>query len=172
MKGLSLIMANIRHTLLSGTSPETVYRVLTTAEGLSAWWTPNTQASPEAGTVAVFPFESGYVKKMNIAELRPGEFIKWICIQGDQEWVGTTITFSLLQRDVPLLIAEHPEISGQADQNPVDVKTLLMFEHNGWADYSPSFAECSYTWAQFLRSLKLLCETGTGKPWPTQHTLE
>lgn len=164
-------MTNIRHTLLIGAPHETVYRALTTSDGLSAWWTPNTQATPEEGTIASFAFESGYVKKMKVAELRPGEFVKWICIQGDQEWIGTTITFSLLQREAPLLIAGHPEISGQADQNHVDVKTLLMFEHNDWADYSPSFAECSYTWAQFLRSLKLLCETGTGRPWPTQHAV-
>ena len=36
-------------------------------------------------------------------------------------------------------------------------------------EYTNMYAECNYTWGQFLRSLKLLCETGKGRPYPYQH---
>jgi hypothetical protein len=64
---------------------------------------------------------------------------------------------------------ELPEISGQIEQQINEESTLLIFHHDDWKDYTPMFAECNYTWGQFLRSLKLLCETGKGTPFPNQH---
>jgi hypothetical protein len=59
--------------------------------------------------------------------------------------VGTTITFEL---------------------EPHNKGCTLMFHHDNWAAYSQEFASCSFDWALFLRSLKMLCETGKGKPFP------
>ncbi|RYY53625.1 MAG: SRPBCC domain-containing protein [Chitinophagaceae bacterium] len=162
-------MADIRHTLIIETAPQQVYKALTTAEGLSAWWTPNTIAIPETGTVSSFPFGDGYSKQMEVKELIPDEFVRWICLKGDKEWVGTSLTFKLIHQDETSLNANHPEVRGQLEQANASVKTLLLFEQRDWKEYSPTFAECSYTWAMFLRSLKLYCETGKGTPWPTQH---
>lgn len=47
---------------------------------------------------------------------------------------------------------------------PAEQVTWLVFHHDDWKDYTPMFAECSYTWGQFLRSLNLFCETGKGRP--------
>ncbi len=163
-------MIDIRHTLVIDAPVDIVFKAITTAKGLSAWWTPKTTAIPETGSIASFPFANGYVKKMEVQELQPNEFVKWHCIQGDQEWIGTIITFKLDQRAEPDLLISNPEVRGQIEQSVSGLKTLLIFEHKDWKDYSPSFAECSYTWAQFLRSLKLYCETGTGRPWPTQYS--
>jgi hypothetical protein len=44
--------------------------------------------------------------------------------------------------------------------------TIVLFTHEGWKEETNEFASCSYTWALFLRSLKLLCETGSGTPYP------
>jgi hypothetical protein len=64
-------------------------------------------------------------------------------------------------------------MSGQLQQQrDINKGTLLIFHHDDWKAYTPMFAECSYTWGQFLRSLKLLCETGKGRPWPKQHLIE
>lgn len=164
-------MIDIRHTLVIEAAPHTIYNALTTANGLSAWWTPNTQAIAEIGSIAKFPFEGDYVKNMEIVDLLPDEFVKWRCVAGDKEWIDTEVTFKLVQKDLPLLQIEHPEVTGQLEQSKDLVKTVLLFEHKDWKAYSPSFAECSYTWAIFLRSLKLYCETGKGRPWPTQHQL-
>lgn len=85
---------------------------------------------------------------MKIEELKPLAAVKWLCLKGWEDWIGTRITFQL---------------------EPQDGKTVLSFHHDGWEDYTPGFASCSYDWAIFLRSLKFLCETGKGFPYPNQY---
>ncbi|MBK6283646.1 MAG: SRPBCC domain-containing protein [Draconibacterium sp.] len=164
-------MPNIRHNLLIGASAGKIHKAITSEEGLSAWWTPNTKAKVEVNSVARFPFGNGYYKEMKITELNPFELVKWSCIKGDVEWVGTNISFILKSSDKKNLLDTNPEILGQIEQQSNEETTMLIFQHDNWKDYTPMFAECSYTWAQFLRSLKLLCETGKGRPWPNQHQL-
>jgi len=162
-------MPNIHHALLIGSPIEKVYNALCSQEGLSAWWTPGTIAKAELNSVARFPFGPDYFKEMKVIELKPYELVKWNCISGADEWMGTTISFKLLFGNKGTLLNSHPEMKGQLEQQPNDKETLLIFHHDEWKEYTLMFAECSYTWGQFLRSLKLLCETGKGIPWPNQH---
>lgn len=164
-------MPNIRHNLLIAASAEKIYNAITSEEGLSAWWTPKTTAKAEVNSIARFPFGNGYYKEMKILELTPSELVKWNCIKGDTEWVGTNISFTLIASTKKNLLNTNPEILGQIEQQSREEGTMLIFHHDDWQDYTPMFAECNYTWGQFLRSLKLLCETGKGKPWPNQHDL-
>jgi uncharacterized protein YndB with AHSA1/START domain len=162
-------MPNIHQALLIGASVEKVYSAITNQEGLSGWWTPNTVAKAELNSIARFPFGNGYFKEMKITELKPLELVKWNCIKGTGEWVGTNISFKLIPGDKGTLLKSHPEMLGQIEQLRNDKGTLLIFHHDDWKEDTLMFAECSYTWGQFLRSLKLLCETGKGLPWPNQH---
>jgi uncharacterized protein YndB with AHSA1/START domain len=166
-------MPHIRHELLIGATAEKVYGAITGQEGLSAWWTPDTNAKPERDSVARFAFGSEYFKEMKITELKPSEQVKWICIAGADEWIGTTISFKLQPGDKEGLLNSRPELKDQLQQKSnINNGTLLIFNHDDWKEYTPMMAECNYTWAQFLRSLKLLCETGKGRPWPNQHRTE
>jgi uncharacterized protein YndB with AHSA1/START domain len=165
-------MPNIHHELLIGAAIGTVYRAITSPEGLSAWWTPDAQAVPELNSIARFPFGPAYFKEMKITELEPPIGVNWICIKGAEEWVGTTLSFKLEHGDRGALLSYHPELQDQIRQVGNREQTLLILHHDDWKSYSPMFAECSYTWGQFLRSLKLLCETGKGRPWPNQHRIE
>ena len=88
-------MPDIRHELLIAATAETVFKAITSQEGLSAWWTPYTTAKPEIDSVSRFTFGSGYFKEMKIVEFKPLELVKWLCILGAGEWLGTTITFKL-----------------------------------------------------------------------------
>jgi uncharacterized protein YndB with AHSA1/START domain len=164
-------MPNIRHNLLIGASGEKIYNAITSEKGLSAWWTPKTTAKAEVSSIARFPFGNDYYKEMKITELIFDEFVKWECIKGDAEWVGTNISFTLISGNKKKLLNTNPEILGQIEQQSNEDGTMLIFHHDGWEGYTPMFAECNYTWGQFLRSLKLLCETGKGRPWPNQHHL-
>jgi len=127
-----------------------------------------TTAKPELDSVARFPFGPEYFKEMKITELKPCAQVKWICITGADEWIGSTISFKLRPGDKETLSNSNPEIKGQIQQQRSDNGTLLIFHHDDWKEYTPMFAECNYTWGQFLRSLKLWCETGKGRPWPNQ----
>ena len=164
-------MPNIRHELLIGAPVEKIYNAITSQEGLSAWWTAGTTAKSERNSIARFPFGPEYFKEMKIAELKPYAQVKWICVAGVSEWIGTTISFELQSGDKEMLSNAHPEAKDQIQQQRKgDTITLLIFHHDDWKEYTPMFAECNYTWGQFLRSLKLLCETGKGRPWPNQHS--
>jgi uncharacterized protein YndB with AHSA1/START domain len=135
----------IYHRLLIKTPVETVFEALTTQKGLAGWWTPYTTAVPEMGSIATFRFAPDYQKEMKIVELQAYTKVKWKCIQGYDDWIGTTVSLSL-----------EPHLKG----------TDLFFRHEGWQSYSRDFASCSFDWALFLRSLRLLCETGKGMPYP------
>lgn len=164
-------MPSIRHEVLIGATAEKIYAAITRQEGLSAWWTPDTQAKAERGSVSRFAFGPDYFKEMKVTALEPFEQVKWTCITGAGEWVGTTISFQLHAGDRDSLFISHPEAIDQIRQTRNgDAGTLLILHHEGWKEYTSMFAECNYTWGQFLRSLKLLCETGTGRPWPHQHS--
>jgi len=136
---------SIYHKLQINAPVETVYGALTTQKGLAGWWTPETIAKPEVGSVSRFAFGPTYFKEIKVTELKPYGSIKWLCLKAHEEWVGTTITFEL-----------EPNRKGSS----------LLFHHDGWTECTPEFAACSFDWALFLRSLKLLCETGKGLPYP------
>jgi len=135
----------IHHRLLIEKSPDILYAALTTQEGLSGWWTPETLAVAEIGSVSRFGFGPDYYKELEVVDLVPGKLVKWRCIKGFHDWLDTVMTFEL---------ESHPK------------GTILLFHHEGWKAYSNEFASCSFDWALFLRSLKWLCETGKGFPYP------
>lgn len=165
-------MPNIHHAVLIGAPVEKVYNAVTSQEGLSAWWTPLTSAVPTVNSIAHFPFGDNYFKEMKITALKPFELVEWNCIKGADEWIGTNLTFKLLPVDKATLPIAYPELNGQAEQQQHEEGTLLIFHHNNWDAYTLMFAECSYTWGQFLKSLKLYCESGKGMPWPNQHRID
>lgn len=136
---------SIYHRLLIKVPVEKVYEALTTQQGLAGWWTPDTIAEAEKGSILRFGFGPDYFKEMRVEELKPYSKVKWLCIKAFPEWIGTTLTFEL---------------------EAVAKGTILTFHHDGWKEYSNEFASCSFDWALFFKSLKLLCETGKGKPYP------
>ena len=162
-------MPSIHHELVIGATAGEVYAALTSQEGLSAWWTPDTLAKPQVNSLARFAFGPTYFKEMRITELKPLELVKWSCISGADEWVGTSLLFAIEAGEKSTLLRLHPEAGDQMQQSKNNSVTVLRLQHDGWRAYTPMYAECNYTWGQFMRSLKLYCETGKGTPWPTQH---
>ncbi|RPD39492.1 SRPBCC domain-containing protein [Chitinophaga barathri] len=165
-------MPDIHHQLLIAAPAEKIYHAITSREGLAAWWTPAAIATPEVNSIAHFPFGPDYYKDMRVTTLKPFEEVGWTCIKGALEWIGTSLSFRIQPFDRGTLLNAHDEMGGQLEQlSNSDSGSLLIFHHDDWKAYTPMFAECNYTWGQFLRSLKLLCETGKGRPWPHQHTV-
>lgn len=136
---------SIYHRLLIEAPVEKVYEAITTQKGLAGWWTPDTTAEAEVGRILRFGFGPDYFKNMEVTDLKPYSFVKWRCINAFEDWIGTTLTFEL-----------EPHQKG----------AVLLFHHDGWKSYSSEFASCSFDWALFFRSLKFLCETGKGFPYP------
>ena len=143
-------MKSIYHRLVIEAPADKVYEAITTQEGLAAWWTPHTKAKPVVGNVNRFEFGDGYHKEMKVDVLTPAQRVKWVCIEGYEDWIGTTVTFEL-----------QPHKKG----------TVLLFHHDGFKEYNDGYAACSFDWATFLRSMRSLVVTGKGHPYPGHHEL-
>ena len=136
-------MTAIRHNVAIKATPEIIYKAITTQEGLANWWTNDTAAKPEVGFVNVFIFGK-YRNEMKVTKLIDDKKVEWECVNSIEEWIDTTISFELEKKDG---------------------RTILHFAHAGWRAVTDTFAGCNYDWALFLKSLKDLCETGTGTPY-------
>ncbi len=138
-------MADIMHMLQIETPAERVYRAVTEQSDLASWWTTETVASPQVGSVLEFRFGDRYHNRMKIARLVPNRRVEWLCLEGDPQWVGTTFVFDLQESDG---------------------RTTLRFTHGDWREATDFYASCNFQWAYYMMSLKSLCETGKGTPFP------
>jgi hypothetical protein len=129
-------------------------------------------ATPEQGSVARFTFANGYRKEMRIESLQPNEHVQWELHPRHSRVDWNTISFRLEWADKATLLATHPELQDQLSQSLYNYGTVVMFNHSGWRDATPMFAECNYTWALFLSSLKSYVKNGKARPWPNQHRIE
>ena len=135
-------MEKIRINVTIKANLETIYKALSTEEGLSGWWAKQTTAKPEVGFLNTFTF-GNFVNKMKVVELIPNKKVLWECVESIDEWASTFISFEF-------------EDKGE--------KTLIRFTHSSWKGMTDMFAVCTYDWAKFMTSLKSFCETGTGNP--------
>lgn len=135
-------MAEIKINVVIKSTPQTIYKAITTQEGLASWWAKQTIAKPEVGFVNVFTFGT-FRNEMEVTALMPDKKVEWKCVESIEEWIGTRIVFDLEERDG---------------------KTLVRFGHVDWRASTDTLAGCTYDWARFMQSLKSLCETGSGTP--------
>jgi uncharacterized protein YndB with AHSA1/START domain len=70
-----------------------VFKALSEERGLAGWWTKNVTGTPIVGAVNQFRFGDRGFSDMRVVELVPGRRIKWQCIDGAKEWIGTELTF-------------------------------------------------------------------------------
>ena len=143
-------MVDIIHRIGIKSSPTQVYKALSTIDGLAHWWTEEVEGDQKADGKINFAFRSatGELKGkmvMEVQELNPQSTVRWRCIDGPEEWIGTDITYEWSQQD---------------DQ------TILLFGHRNWREAVEFMAHCSMKWAVFLLSLREYVETGKGKPSP------
>jgi len=143
-------MFDIVHRLGIRAGADTVYRALTTLDGLSNWWTRTTHGDPVVGGSITFSFRDHAGEEMgrfvmDVLALRANEEVVWRVREGAPEWIGTRISFSLSEQDG---------------------MTVLLFAHRGWREEVEFSAHCSMKWSVFLWSLRDFVEHGTGRPAP------
>jgi uncharacterized protein YndB with AHSA1/START domain len=134
---------DIVHVVEIQTTPERLYEAVTTQKGLAGWWTRDTKAEPRVGAVNGFGFSGKMSFRLKVEKLEPGKRVVWSSVQGPPDWTGTEIAFDIA---------------------PSPAGATLRFTHAGFASTGGGFGVYSYSWAQFLRSLRLLLETGRGEP--------
>jgi len=130
-------MADILHSIQISAPQETIYKLISTADGLSKWWAAD--VTETGGFV-----ELGFFKRQTVYRLRPDlnqphDRFEWFCESG-KEWSGTALIFRL-------------EAAGAG--------TLVRFTHAGWQFASDYFVSCTTIWGELMFRLKSAAE---GKP--------
>ncbi|WP_017733881.1 SRPBCC family protein [Nafulsella turpanensis] len=132
-------MANIYHQVLIEADKATVYEAVTTQKGIAGWWIADCEVKPEVGFINTFKAGEGIYNKMEVTALEPDSFVSWRCVNKNDEWSGTLLTFTLSTKGS---------------------FTCLDFKHTGYAAEDELYATCNYHWARHLGMLKEFCETG------------
>lgn len=138
-------MHDIRHRVGIATPQQRVFETLASAEGLTEFWT-ETKGNSEIGNRLSFYFgDSNPAVVMEVVELDTDTHVKWRCVEGVEEWVGTTITFDL---------------SRDGDE------TVLQFTHGDWREPTEMMQHCSTKWATFLIGFRAGLEGGDFTAFP------
>lgn len=126
------------HEIRIGAAAVEIFKLLTTQEGLRAWWTDSVVAKPEIGHVNRFGFANGTVEMpFRVDRSDSGRALVWTCVQGDRvpiEWVGTRIVATLARA--------------------AEDSTRLQFSHEAWQPGSKSFPLCNTTWGELMHRLR------------------
>ena len=123
-----------------------VYDAVATREGVSQWWTNDvTGESGVGGSLAFYFGRAEPSATVEVVESTRPSRVVWRCVQGPDEWVGTTISFDLREN---------------GDE------TVVVFAHAGWREPVEFMYHCSTAWASFLLSLKHGLEGGKAAPFP------
>ncbi len=140
-------MPDIRHRVAISAPLTSVYEAVATKDGLSEWWTRDgvRGESREGSRLQFFFGQPEPAAVVEVTRLLPDGQVSWSCVEGADEWVGTTLTFDLTRKDG---------------------ETVVLFTHADWRSPSEFMAHCSTRWAYFLLSLKSVLETGKGTPFP------
>lgn len=137
-------MYNIEQTQYIKAPADKIFDALTTKEGLFEIWTEKLIVKPEAGFINVFDFDDNYATRFKVLVMDRPQRIRWECVESDQEWVGTYLSFDIEQREKT---------------------TAVTLKHSNWRELTEFYRACSYNWGWFLYSLKLYCEKGEGIPF-------
>jgi len=133
--------------------PDRITEALSTTEGLASFWTADSHAEPQTGSVARLGF-GGPELQLRVDRLTTGHRIEWTCLNDfpmpPGRWAGTTVTWDLTSGD-----------SG----------VELLLQHGNWpaAIAQTELAGTAYTWALVLTALKGYAETGTPQPVFSPH---
>lgn len=137
--------APLMHSVTVDAEPEKIYEAISTAGGLASFWTRDSRAEPEVGSIARFGF-GGPELEMRVEELAPGRLVRWSTHSGFPGWEGTTVTWEIV-----------PSPHGQE----------VRFCHDGWPAEMPQaeLASVNYTWGRIAGRLKKYAETGKPSPF-------
>ncbi len=138
-------MKTIHHVFDTAAPRDKVFAALTTADGLAGWWTTIVKAEAAAGAVVHLTFAGDFNPDLRVTALEPPALVCWECVGGHEPWAQNTFRFELADK------------AGG---------TLVRF----WQNYARELSDDAYgvynfNWGYYLESLRLLAETGGGKPF-------
>jgi uncharacterized protein YndB with AHSA1/START domain len=126
-------------------TPDALFDALTTADGLTAWWTPAAGSGETDGRLEFF-MSAPEPLVVHVDEARRPNAVQWTVTECsfEPDWVGTRPTFTI---------------------TPVDGDACeLEFVHVGLTSELDCIDMCTAGWNHYLASLRDYVETGHGSP--------
>jgi hypothetical protein len=130
-------------------SPAAAYEAINNPRG---WWSEEIEGlTDQAGAIWKYHFQDIHRCMMEITEMIPGKKVVWKVLDNDfkftkdkHEWIGNTIVFDIDQKNG---------------------KTNITFTQIGLTPAYECYEICEGAWTNYVTdSLKMLIETGQGKP--------
>ena len=137
-------MAKISHKITVQAAPDRVFQVLSTAEGLKGWYTPQLEGRVGEGKEVVLKFTGQEPFRWRLTESTPNSRVRWECVEGPGTAAGTTVTFRLVDKG--------------------DGRTSVELDHDGWPESHPAFTTCNTFWGILMGHLKDYAETAKATP--------
>jgi uncharacterized protein YndB with AHSA1/START domain len=140
-------MKTIHHVVDIDAESGLVWAALTEADRMAGWWSTKVRTPPAAvGARVEWTFAEDFNPVMEIITLDEQKELAWRCVSGHDPWQDSIFRFVLATLD--------------------DGRTRLRF----WQEYAVELPDDYYgvynfNWGYYLESLRLLCTTGTGKPF-------
>lgn len=122
--------------------PQTVLDALKTSDGIQAFWTTQAEVPAEIGETLRLGFAIAPAPFDLRLERSDESGVAWRTETFPPHWVGTTVHWSVQQRDGGATVA---------------------FRHEGFADIGDA-GSAAYTWGQIMVQLKHYAETGKPDP--------
>ena len=137
-------MATSSHKITIDVPQDRVFKALSTVEGLKSWYTPTIEGAAGKNHEVVFTFAGKEPFRWKFIDLKPNSLVRWECIDGPGDAVGTRVTFA---------------VSGKGIQSSV-----VECDHEGWPDGHSEFTKCNTLWGILMGHLKKYAESGLPDP--------
>lgn len=138
-------MKVILHTVDIASTPANIYEALTTQEGLAGWWSRKVAADVREGGVINFTFLRNFNPDMKITLLEETKLVCWECVGGHEPWQDNKFRFEIEQRGDGSILFFRQEYTKELNDE--------------------EYGRYNCNWGFYLDSLRLLVETGRGKPY-------
>jgi uncharacterized protein YndB with AHSA1/START domain len=127
-------------------SASTVWKALTTADGIRSWWTTRAEVPEGLGTTVKVRFpESPSSWDLRVDEAVENERLRWHCTGGPPPWIETDVLFRL---------AAAPEGG-----------TRVLFDHVGWKDAEEMVRVVTFGWVEMFQRLRAYVASGKPQPY-------
>jgi uncharacterized protein YndB with AHSA1/START domain len=133
-------MPGIYHDIEIKATPDIIYKMITTADGLEKWWTLKSSGQLVVGERIELYFSEEYDWEMEVVDFASPQFVEYKMTRCMEDWKVTRLRFELIEKS--------------------SESTLLRFTHSGWEEVDDHFRRSSLSWALYLRILRRYIEEG------------
>jgi uncharacterized protein YndB with AHSA1/START domain len=140
-------MRTIHHVVDTDAAPGTIWTAITERDRLAGWWSTGVECpAARVGARIDWTFGGDFNPVMQITELVAQRRLVWRCVAGHGNWQDNDFVFEL------------------ATLGP-DRTRLRFWQHYATELSDDDYGTYNFNWGYYLESLRLLCATGTGKPY-------